>query len=253
MKEMLASDDFVQLPITENEFKHRLRDDGLSSDALRRRWWPIYFTILTDKILRTLPDYSHTALRKYRWAMQKAEEENIPIDLSWGEDSSPHITYCVMRLIMQHYNIPDPGLVHPLVQILSRVLTNKVICYFVMTEIMNRPRRYLAATPTSHRIKLHAFRELAKRCMVHTFQILDQMGALEERHLNLIFVDMFSTILPESDVNSVVRPPRTIIPPVALTLHLSPQLPLSVSLSLSDGSLSLRWSQGSLSLWSRSL
>jgi hypothetical protein len=201
---MLASDDFVQFPITEKEFKSRLREDGLSSDPLRRLWWPIYFTLLTEKSLQSFPDYFPLALRKYRWAIDKAGEENIPIDLSWGEDSSPHITHCVMKLIMQHYNIPDPGLVHPLVQILSKVLTNKVICYFVMTEIMSRPQRYLAATPTSHRSKLHAFRELAKRCMINTYEILEQIGALHERYLNLIFVDMFSTILPEADVNSIV-------------------------------------------------
>jgi hypothetical protein len=201
---MLASDEFVSFPVTYNEFKSQLRNDGFSADAQRRLWWPTYFVMITEKILRTFPDYSRQALRKYRWATHKIDEEHLPIDLSWDEDNSQHITYCVMKLLMQHYDIQDPGLIHPLVQLLSKVLTNKAICYYVLTEIMDRPVRYLAATPCSHRTKLHAFRELARRCMVHTFLILERIGALQEKYLNLIFVDLFSTILSDEDVNSIV-------------------------------------------------
>lgn len=201
---MLASDEFVQLPVTYDEFKNRLRDDGLSNDSQRRLWWPSYFTILNEQVLNQYPDYSRLALRKYRWATHHGQDENLPIDLSWGEDNPQHITYCVIKLLMQHYDIQDPGLIHPLVQILSKVLTNKAICYFVVTEIIERPTRYLVASAGSHRVKLHAFRELCKRCMINTWQILDRIGALQEKYLNLIFVDLFSTILPDEDVNSIV-------------------------------------------------
>jgi hypothetical protein len=202
---MLATDDFVQFPVTYNEYKSRLRNEGFSTDAERRLWWPTYFAMITDKTLKSFPDYSRIALRKYRWATHNLEEEHLPIDLSWDEDNAQHITYCVMKLLMQHYDIQDPGLIHPLVQLLSKVLTNKVICYYVLTEIMDRPPRYLAATACSHRTKLHAFRELSRRCMVHTFLILERIGALQEKFLNYIFVDLFSTILPDEDVYSIVR------------------------------------------------
>lgn len=192
--------------MTYNEFKARLRDEGFTSDAQRRLWWPTFFPLVTDKTLISFPDYSSQALRKYRWAIQKIDEEHLPIDLSWDEDNPQQITYCVMKLLMQHYDIQDPGLIHPLVQLVSKILTNKAICYHVLTEIMDRPTRYLAATPCCHRTKLHAFRELSRRCMVNTFLILEKIGALQEKYLNLIFVDLFSSILADEDVNSIVCP-----------------------------------------------
>lgn len=202
---MLTTDELISFPIDYNMFKRFLRDEGIPSNSLRRLWWPVYFYLIPDKELETYPDISRNAFRKYRWATYKPEEENIVIDLSWGEDTPENITYYVMKLIVQHFDIQDPGLLHPLVNQLSKVLTNKAICYSVLTEIIERPTRYLLPTPSSHRCKLHAFRELAKRCMIHTHHLLDKMGALEEQFLNLIFVDMFTTILPNDYVNSIVR------------------------------------------------
>lgn len=201
---MLSTDEFISFPINYKLFKNLLREEGIPSNSLRRLWWPVYFYLIPDKELESYPDISRNAFKKYRWATYKPEEENIPIDLSWGEDHYENITFCVMKLIVQHFDIQDPGLLHPLVQQISKVLTNKAICYTVITEIIERPSRYLTATPFSHRCKLHAFRELAKRCMIHTHHILEKIGALEEQYLNLIFVDMFTTILPNDFVNSIV-------------------------------------------------
>ncbi len=201
---MLSTDDVVDFPVSYDTFKTVLRTEGIPTNSLRRHWWPVYFPLIVNKYLDSYPDVINQAVKKFRWASYKANEEKVPIDVSWGEDSPDNIAYTVMRLLVQHYDIPDPGLLDPLVNIVSKVITNKAMCYSLMTEVVERPVRYLLPTPLSHRCKLHAFRELAKRCMIHTHHILENIGALEEKYLNHIFVDMFSTILPDDYVNSIV-------------------------------------------------
>lgn len=64
---------------------------------------------------------------------------------------------------------------------------------------------YSIPSLTAHRYKLNTFRELAMRCMKNTHALLKQLGALEERHLNLIFVDRLAELLPEKYFYRVVR------------------------------------------------
>ena len=203
---MLSTDELISFPITSKTFKTFLREEGIPSNSLRRLWWPIYFSLLSNHELNQFPDISRNVFKKYHIVInQNNNDVNLPIDLSWNEDTNINITYSIMKLLVQLYDIQDPGLIYPLLLQISKVITNKAFCYYILSEIIEQSSRYLKASPSSHRLKLHAFRELTKRCMIHTYQLLQSIGALEEQYLNLIFVDMFTTILPNDYVNSIVN------------------------------------------------
>jgi hypothetical protein len=70
---------------------------------------------------------------------------------------------------------------------------------------MEKSYWYSIPNLSAYRYKMNTFRQLAKRCMKRTYAILLDIGALEERHLNSIFVDMMWELLPEQYFYQVVR------------------------------------------------
>ena len=72
------------------------------------------------------------------------------------------------------------------------------------SNYMEKSYWYSIPSLTAHRYKLHTFRELTKRCMKNTYAILLELGALDEPHLNLIFVDRLADLLPEQYFYRVV-------------------------------------------------
>lgn len=78
---------------------------------------------------------------------------------------------------------------------------------------MEKSYWYSIPNLTAHRYKLNTFRELAKRCMKNTYSILLEIGALEETHLNLIFVDRLSALLPEEYFHRVVSLSPSLVTP----------------------------------------
>lgn len=70
---------------------------------------------------------------------------------------------------------------------------------------MEKSYWYSIPNLAAHRYKLYTFRELAKRCMKNTYAILMSIDAFDEQHLNLIFVDMLSELLPHQYFYQVVR------------------------------------------------
>ncbi|CAE7813208.1 unnamed protein product, partial [Symbiodinium microadriaticum] len=137
---------------------------------------------------------------------QSAVSLSVPIDFSWGEDKSGNIAHNVVRLLVSDpaVDMEDPGLVQPFAKHISQIVANTAICYTMCCDLLLQPQWYLNASIMNHRCKLLVFKELVKRRMARTFDILISLGAMEDSHLNLIFVDMFSTIFPSAMVNRVV-------------------------------------------------
>lgn len=60
--------------------------------------------------------------------------------------------------------------------------------------------RYLDLSITGNQKSLFVFRALLKRYSPVTFSVLIKMGALQDKYLNHMFVDLFTSILPHNDV-----------------------------------------------------
>lgn len=57
--------------------------------------------------------------------------------------------------------------------------------------------RYFIPSAAGHHCMLHTYKELLNKHAPKTFTVLNTIGALDSRYLNLMFVDMFVEILPE--------------------------------------------------------
>ena len=87
---------------------------------------------------------------------------------------------------------------------LSHWVTFALIVNVMSSSYMEKAYWYSIPNLRAHRYKLHTFRQLCLRCMKNTHKVLDSIGALDEEFLNLIFVDMFSELLPETNFYQVV-------------------------------------------------
>jgi hypothetical protein len=210
----ITPEEYVDLPITVDNLREVVLNEGIPSDFFRRFWWPILVTLSREQTLERIPDTRSCSKRKYMMAIEHSKEATIPIDLSWDEDIPENIAFHVMKLLVEHYVMEDPGLVYPLVKFISQVITNTAICYMFFSHIMDRPHWYIQLTPTAHRCHLGVFRELAQRGMTKTYGILQSIGAFEEKYLNMIFVDFFTEILPDEYIKCIVsacpHPPSTL-------------------------------------------
>lgn len=131
----------------------------------------------------------------------------VPLDLSWDEDTSENIAYNVVRLLVGNpdTNMEDPGLVQPFIMHISNIISNTAICYSMVDDMLKSPKWYMTTSVSNYRIKLLTFKHLVKRRWGSLYAMLTSIGGLEDVHLNSIFVEIFTDLLPTHMVNRVVR------------------------------------------------
>lgn len=76
--------------------------------------------------------------------------------------------------------------------------------YCIMFDLIDRSGEYIRCDAVSHRVLLQTFRQLLSAATPVTARKLQDIGALEERHLNLIFVYMFRDIFSAEEVKYIV-------------------------------------------------
>mmetsp|Transcript_16939 Transcript_16939/g.25557 ORF Transcript_16939/g.25557 Transcript_16939/m.25557 type:complete len:531 (+) Transcript_16939:174-1766(+) len=203
---VLDPEEHFELPIRYYDLRNRVRDGTLESGVLRKVWWPVLVKVTPKQSLESLPDIPLCAKKMYTWGLRlETSKDSIgPIYLSWNEGPAESIAYNVIRLLVQHYDMEDPGLVQPLVSYLARTITNSAICFAMCCDLMDRRDWFINPTAISHRSKLYAFKEILKRSMPQTYTTLARLGALAETFLNHIFVDFFTTLFPDQYVNRII-------------------------------------------------
>jgi hypothetical protein len=76
--------------------------------------------------------------------------------------------------------------------------------YCIMFDMIDRSGEYIRCDAVSHRVQLQTFRQLLDAAIPVTARKLQDIGALEERHLNLIFVRIFRDIFSVEEVKNIV-------------------------------------------------
>lgn len=86
------------------------------------------------------PDVNSSATKRYTWAMQSLNGNKDPVDvnLEYSEDSDA-VANEVLQLLTRQYHVPEPGTIEPFVRHISRVITNKAICFSLCCDFMDRP------------------------------------------------------------------------------------------------------------------
>lgn len=147
-------------------------------------------------------DIQEQAKRRFIWihnslsGNDKKKQEDMVVNMEMNE-SPKSVTAKIVPLLMQQFDVKEPALLLPLVRLLSTVLTNSAICFSTCCDILERPGWFSAPDAMTYRSKLVVFRELVRMSVPKLSLVLDEIGALDDRHLSLIFVELFSTLLTQ--------------------------------------------------------
>ena len=108
----------------------------------------------------------------------------------------------LLELLTVLYDIPEPGLITPLLGILVLMIPSIDICLQVCFDLLCRQDWFLPLSTAEHRLNVFSFKELLKKHLPDEYRALDESGALQAANLDLIFVNFFQSLLP---FQSVVR------------------------------------------------
>lgn len=184
-------------PITYFQLRKVARN-GFTKEE-RILYWPQVVTVEPKATITELAETSVAAGRMFN------RVKNVATDLTEAKDRPPElIARTVMEAIVSHYPVSQPGLLEPLVEKVARTLTDTALCFYFFCGYLDKDYWYSIPSLTAHRYKLYTFRQLAKRCMKNTYAVLDKIGALDERHLSLIFIDRLDTLFPEKYANQLL-------------------------------------------------
>ena len=156
-------------------------------------------------------DIREQAKRRYTWIKQQTTPATLTsttptsttttttqINLEFNEDSHT-ILINILPLLMQQFDVKEPGILIPLIKILSSILSNSAICYSVCCDILERPGWFFVPDSGNYRLRLTLFHELVRISIPKSSVVLDQIGALEDQHLSNIFIDFFDGILSRDE------------------------------------------------------
>jgi hypothetical protein len=161
-------------------------------------------------------DVREQAKRRFTWIQQSisGKKDEIAVNLEMNEDPKA-VTARIIPLLMQQFDVKEPALLVPLVRILSTVLTNSAICFSTCCDILERPGWFSAPDAINYRSKLALFRELTHLSVPQLSVVLDQISALDDQFLSLLFVDLFSSLLTtEQRYRFVSSPPLPVTSPL---------------------------------------
>lgn len=101
-----------------------------------------------------------------------------------------------MLLIGSQYDLEEPGLVVPVVAMLSLFIPSPEVVFGTTCNILDRQDWFVLPTAARHRMKLYSFRQLVGNFLPKEAAILESIGALGDDYLNLIFLDFLLPLMP---------------------------------------------------------
>ena len=90
--------------------------------------------------------------------------------------------------------------IETLCKILLKELKRSDVVYMTLTDLIGSKDKYYDTSVAGHQNRLFTFRELLKNYVPKTYLALKVLGALDDKYLNMIFVDFFTELLPENIV-----------------------------------------------------
>jgi hypothetical protein len=204
LKETEDNETFPKVPISYRELKKYCRK-GLSNEA-RLYWWPFLPRITSKTIIARYPNIAEISKNKYMKLNMKEYVDSSKDDCESTEECvnpSQQIDDMLNVLVTQ-YDLSEPGLVKAVLVIISNVIYPSDLCFHTICDIIDRADWYISLSSSKHHLKLFAFKELLSKYMPSSIDRLQEIGALEEEYLNLIFVDLFYSLMPMVYVSRIM-------------------------------------------------
>jgi hypothetical protein len=205
---------FPDLPISYHDLKPLLHT-GLMPEA-RLFWWPLLPRVTPKSTLRSDPKIKAIATALYLKTKARHFPEGekevllLPgIDISLNHADNIQTVYServgeLLSLLSVLYDLPEPGLLTPLLGILVRMIPSIDLCLQVCFDILSRREWFISLSSVEHRLNLFSFKELLKNNLPDEYRALEDAGALLPASLDLIFVHFFQPLLPFQSVARVL-------------------------------------------------
>jgi hypothetical protein len=194
------------IPIAYDDLKKDIRC-GLSAEA-RQLWWPILPSIQPGAEILTAPNIKELSEKKYLWAKERVSHHPLSSgassSLETGVDDRCDRIDEILALLIHMYDLKEPGLVKTYVSILVLMIPSVDICFHTCCATLDRPDWFISPTAVNHRLKLYTFKELVRKYLPKQYSRLERIGGLGSEFLNLLFIDLFFSLMPTPDVMRVM-------------------------------------------------
>ena len=170
---------------------------------LRQYWWPVLVKQPCKAAVDAYPDVVESAASKLEAAADLAMDKVA---------SSGGFKYLTLEdsffVFTTLYDVQEPELLRPLSKLIASELEgNKdrvAIAFAMYGDLFNNNDKFSKFDALSHRCRLFAFRKALKINMPRTFSTLNNVRALEDRYLDLIFVEFFGPLLRPEHIARVL-------------------------------------------------
>ena len=102
----------------------------------------------------------------------------------------------ILILLGGQYDIIEPGLLKPVLAMLTMFLPSPEVIFSTACDILDRQDWFISHNAAKHRMKLYSFRLLVVNFLPKYAEDLLKIDAFDENFLNFIFVDFFCSLLP---------------------------------------------------------
>ena len=131
------------------------------------------------------------AIQKHEWAKNNFKDLPDLFDPASANDQ----TYDIVLMLGSQYDLEEPGLIVPVVGMLSLFIPSPEIVFGTACDILDRQEWFVSPSASRHRMKLFSFRQLVSNFLPKEAAYLESIGAFEDEYLNLIFLDFFMPLL----------------------------------------------------------
>jgi hypothetical protein len=160
---------------------------GIALKHERVHWWPVFSMPHKDNIVTSYPD----VVEKVKESLTAATEPGKRIPKLKTMEGT-------FRVLKKKFDILEPEFLEPLFKLVSAEFdTTKdgpVLVYFIFDNILSDNTRFTDFTTDGIRGNHHAFRKILEKNNPKTFKILNDIGALQDEYLNLMWVEYFKPL-----------------------------------------------------------
>ena len=93
--------------------------------------------------------------------------------------------------------VEEPLLLNSIITIIASIIESVDISHLILCDILSNASKYVTLNTSHHKRRLFVFKTLLSYYLPKTYAVLDQLKALDDQYLNLMFVDFFITLLPK--------------------------------------------------------
>mmetsp|Transcript_32580 Transcript_32580/g.46994 ORF Transcript_32580/g.46994 Transcript_32580/m.46994 type:complete len:684 (-) Transcript_32580:592-2643(-) len=194
-----------RVPIGYSSLKQLLRN-GLKTNESRNYWWPILTDIKSQAYINEYPDVIEAAEKLHVLISEPLLDHKSMSKIQPTEETEliESVSKNLIYVLKRNKKIEEVDYFQAISRILVKELRRIDVCYMIASNLLGNQDKFSAVSYEGNHCNIFAFKEMLKNYLPKTYLSLTTIGALDEKYLNLMFVDFFTEILPENLVLRIV-------------------------------------------------